>query len=47
MEKKEKAWQRRGLFALVSNRQMDRVPAEDDPLFPGGEEDDPGPTEEE
>ena len=38
MERKEKAWKRRGLFALVSNRRPESFSAPDDPLFPAGDE---------
>ena len=38
MERKEKAWKRRGVFALVSNRRPETAPGTDDPLFPAGDE---------
>ena len=38
MEKKEKRWRRRGVFALVSNRERQTVESADDLLFPADEE---------
>ncbi len=38
MERKEKAWKRRGLFALVSNRRSETGSGGDDPVFPAGDE---------
>ena len=46
MERKEKAWKRRGLFALVSNRRPEALSAPDDPLFPVGDENTSGPEDE-
>ena len=45
MERKEKAWKRRGLFVLVSNRRPESPPAPDDPLFPAGDEHMPSPED--
>ena len=43
MEKKEKTWKRRGLFALVSNRRLEMPHAEDESLFSVGEDAFPAP----
>ena len=37
MEKNEKRWQRRGLFALVSNRRPAAFPDSEEELFSDGE----------
>ena len=47
MERKEKAWKRRGLFALVSNRRPETAPAPDDPKFSAGDENTSHPEDEE
>ena len=47
MENKEKAWQRRGLFALVSNRRSRPAPSGDEAVFPPEEDEDLPPDEEE
>ena len=41
MEKKEKRWQRRGMFALVSNRRSEALSDNEDALFPAVDEDAP------
>ena len=46
MEKKEKAWKRRGLFALVSNRGREYASAGDEPHFPEDEDDPADPDDE-
>ena len=46
MEKKEKAWKRRGLFALVSNRKPEGASAGEEPLFPAAEDETSGPEDE-
>ena len=45
MEKKEKAWQRRGLFALVSNRRQEHAVPGDDPFLPAEEDEGPLPDQ--
>ncbi len=47
MEKKEKAWQRRGLFALVSNRKPRSSAAEDELFFTAEDEEPQRPEEDE